>query len=141
MTKNERLKEEYWVYKELISTLSFDHAAMPKDHFSHELVRVMRESENTGSKIKNFESVFTPLLSDNKKRVSKYKNLIDSPDVFELLCDENIKRYISALYFSKQNDVFNEKDMLVSLKQLVNERSKPYLYNVVSKFNQLVKKH
>lgn len=135
MTKDERLSEEYWIYNELIRTISADYSARPKDHFSKELVRIYRTSEDKELKISYFESYFLPLMKNKKNRVSKYKELLKSQEVFELICDKDIKRYILALRLSKENNVFDEKDMLKALSSLLEERKKTDLYNIISKMN------
>lgn len=137
MEQDVSLTEEYWICKELISTLSFDHSMMPKDVLSRVIIRTMRENDNTKLKINHFDNCFKPLLDVKENRVSKYKKLIHSQEVLRLLSDKDVKRYLIALYFSKENDIFDEKDMLVALKKLVDERTRPYLYNIITSLNFL----
>lgn len=137
MTRDERLREEYWVYKNLIDTLSFDHKVMPKDHFSKELVKVYRESEDIGLKINYFESYFLPLMNKRIKRLLGYMRLLESQEVFELLYDKDIKRYVLALHLSKENNIFKEKTMLMAASSLLELKRRPELYRIISKMNFL----
>lgn len=139
MTKDERLNKEYWVYKDIVKTLSTKYK-MPKDHFSKELVKVYRKSEDKGLKISYFESYFLPLMKKRGKRFLGYMRLLESQEVFELLADEDIKRYVLALHLSKENKVFDEKTMLMALSSLLELKRRPELYRIITKIHFLDKK-